>query len=154
MKTSQMKILGAALSLAGSLWFSSSVLAHDGWGYRHRDAYNSYPNRYERSYRYGSPYTRYDRRYYRSGRPYWQRNRERGEYGALGHKYNKAMNRLERQEREAREKAYRKYGDNPADPRYRERQREIAEKYTHKRYKVERNTAKERAELYRDFYDR
>jgi hypothetical protein len=64
------------------------------------------------------------------------------------------MNRLERQEREAREKAYRKYGGNVADSRYRERQREIAEKYAHKRDKVERNTAKERAENYRGFYDR
>jgi hypothetical protein len=58
------------------------------------------------------------------------------------------MNRLDRQEAEARAKAYRKsYGD-PA--RYRERMAKIDRKYSYKRYKVERNTARD----YRKLSDR
>jgi hypothetical protein len=57
----------------------------------------------------------------------------------LQYDYAKAMRRLERQEAEARAKAYRK-ADNPAE--YRDRLAKLERKYAHKRYKVERNTAR------------
>jgi hypothetical protein len=65
--------------------------------------------------------------------------------GRLNEKYDKAMRRLDRQEAEARAKAYRKSDGNPY--RYRERLAEIDRKYDHKRYKVERNTAKDYGKL-------
>jgi len=57
------------------------------------------------------------------------------------------MNRLDQQEREAREKAYRKYGGDMSNPKYREQMAKIDRKYDHKRYKVERNTAKDYRKL-------
>ena len=56
--------------------------------------------------------------------------------------YAKAMNRLERQEREAREKVYRKYDGRIGRPGFQEKMAQIDRKYAHKRWKVERNTAK------------
>jgi len=61
------------------------------------------------------------------------------------------MHRLDRQEREAQEKAYRKYGGNINDPRYRERLEEIDRKYDYKRGKVERNLRKEHDRFHRDW---
>ena len=66
--------------------------------------------------------------------------------GRLSEKYNKAMQRLDRQEYEARAKAYRKSQGDPS--RYSEQMAKIEQKYEHKRYKVERNTAKEYRHLY------
>ena len=53
-------------------------------------------------------------------------------------------------EREAEEKAYRKYDGNVQDPRYREAQRKIDQKYDHKRGKVEGNLGKD----HRKYHDR
>jgi hypothetical protein len=69
------------------------------------------------------------------------RSRYQERIGRLDSKYAKAMNRLDRQEDEARAKAYRKsYGD---PVRYREQMARIDRKYGYKRYKVERNTARD-----------
>jgi hypothetical protein len=65
--------------------------------------------------------------------------------GRLNEKYDKAMRRLERQEYEAKAKAYRKSQGDPS--RYREQMAKIERKYEQKRYKVERNTAKEHRHL-------
>jgi hypothetical protein len=129
MRTHEKTALVAALSLAGGLWLTPMAFAHD-------DYYNRSSHRYTDSYRgyYGND---------------WQR----GERAELHHKYDKAMNRLARQEREAREKAYRKYGGDRSDPRYRERLAEIDRKYDQKRWQVERNTGKERRELSREYRD-
>jgi len=58
------------------------------------------------------------------------------------------MRRLDRQEREAEEKLQRKYHGNSDDPRYREAQRKIDQKYDHKREKVDRNLGKNHREYH------
>lgn len=80
--------------------------------------------------------------YYR-GRENRYRYQER--IGRLDGKYAKAMSRLDRQQYEATAKAYRKsHGDSF---RYSEQMAKIDRKYGYKRYKVERNTAKDYRKL-------
>lgn len=80
---------------------------------------------------------------YERGRDHRYRYQERR--GRLDSKYAKAMNRLDRQESEARAKAYRKsYGDSV---RYRKQMAKIDRKYGYKRYKVERNIARDYRKL-------
>jgi hypothetical protein len=116
--------------LATVLWMTPLASAHDDYRYHERrPAWSS-----------AAPYRHFDSSRY----PDWY-GRDRYDYGrsqAYGEnrwKYNKAMDRLARQEREAREKAYRKYGGNLHDSRFREQLAEIDRKYDHKRDKVERN---------------
>jgi hypothetical protein len=87
---------------------------------------------------YGSyPYDSY------RGRDSRYRYQER--LGSLNEQYDKAMRRLDRQEYEASTKAYRKsYGD---PSRYSEQMAKIDRKYGYKRYKVERNTARDYRKL-------
>ena len=80
--------------------------------------------------------------YYR-GRDNRYRYQER--IGRLDGKYAKAMSRLDRQQYEASAKAYRKHYGNPS--RYSEEMAKIDRKYGYKRYKVERNTAKDYRKL-------
>ncbi len=86
--------------------------------------------------------------YYGGG--YYSGRSHEEEHEHLEHKYDKAMNRLDRQEREAEEKALRKSGGNPNDPRYREADRKIDQKYDYKRGKVERNLNREHQDFHRD----
>ena len=108
-----------------------------------------------RSRGYSDPYSSpYEEPYrYDEGR-YYDRGRSNGNRLArLEAKYEKAMRRLDRQEREALDKAYRKYRGDQSHPGYRERLAKIQRKYSHKRDKVERNTAKEYRKITRR-YDR
>ena len=98
-----------------------------GYGRPTLDPYRPSPGDYNRAQ---------DRRY---------RYQERSQ--RLESKYAKAMNRLGRQEAEARAKAYSKYYGDPV--RYRKQMEKIDRKYNHKRYKVERNTARNYRKLSR-----
>jgi hypothetical protein len=118
--------------------------------------YDPYPSDPRGSYSpfpgIGDPYgygrQGYDRRDY--DRRDYDRRYERRD--GLQNKYGKAMNRLDRQEREAREKAYRDYQRGKISPgKFRDRMGDIGRKYSHKRDKVERNTAKDYRKLDRRF---
>lgn len=126
-----------------------------------------------RGYGYGSPYRAYDSYYggggyydpyYGNRVPYYSGtydNRSHGElHRDLEHdanrveqKYEKGMHRLDRQEAEAREKATRRFGGNPADPRYQDALENIDRKYDHKREKVDNLRGKGYRKLDREHGD-
>jgi|GEM_PF-2822881 len=112
-----------------------------------------------RGYGYGFPYSSIYEPYYGGGGGYYDPyygNRLPYYYGTYDNrshrelhrdfeheaanverKYDKGMQRLDRQEQEAREKAARRFGGNPADPRYQNELNKIDRKYDHKREKVD-----------------
>jgi hypothetical protein len=126
------------LLLPGNTYGPNSRPYPDGFGNdRYPDRSRGYSDPYSSPYGYEEPYRRDEGRYY---------DRERGDGDRLGRleaKYEKAMRRLDRQEREALDKADRKYRGDRSHPGYRERLATIQRKYSHKRDKVEHNTAKE-----------
>jgi hypothetical protein len=119
-------VLGAPAGAPGALSGGYGLSPYDPYD---PSAYDPYQNG-----RYGSygapPY--YD--------VYRDRERRYRSERQVQYDYEKAMRRLDRQEAEARAKAYRKSRGNPE--RYYDRMAKIERKYAHKRYKVERNTAR------------
>jgi hypothetical protein len=65
------------------------------------------------------------------------------QHAQLQKEYDRAMDRLARQERAAQKRAYRRYGGDTADPRYRRLMAAIDRKYDRKRAQVERQLARE-----------
>jgi len=129
-------MLGTALFTAGC------GPAYSGRGYGYDSSYNSiYDSFYGRGGGYYDPYygnpwpysyDTYDNRSHR------QVHRDlEGDADRVEQKYDKGMRRLDRQEQEAREKAARRYGGNPSDPRYQNELNKIDRKYDHKREKVD-----------------
>jgi hypothetical protein len=153
--------MGTTLFLAGC----DPSLGRGGYGHSYDPYYNeggarTYDPYYSGGNYYGggydartySPYGNggyYDDRSHREVHRDLERAHE-AEHEQLEHKYDKAMNRLNRQEREAEEKALRKSGGNPNDPRFQDTHRKIDQKYDAKREQVEHNLHKDHREFHKD----
>lgn len=152
MKLYPTKTLLSALPLLGVLWLAPPVSADD-WGSGRGDAYRpSSSDPY-----YGSDYRRdrysggYDYVYRDDDRVYDRlRDKHEEQHNKLENKYERKMDRLAEREQKALRKAYRKHDGNIADSDFQERQAEIAEKYSRKRNKVERNLSERHREGHRD----
>ena len=131
-----------SLMLGTVLFTAGCGPAYSGPGYGYGSSYNSiYDSFYGRGGGYYDPYygnpwpysyDTYDNRSHR------QVHRDlEGDADRVEQKYDKGMQRLDRQEQEAREKAARRYGGNPSDPRYQNELNKIDRKYDHKREKVD-----------------
>ena len=127
-------IFCAALPLISGLWFSLTATAHaDDW--EHQQAYDRRDE--GRSYDYKDSHRLVHRNL----------GEEHAEQHArLNSEYHKAMNQLTHEEQKARDRVWSKYRGNTSDPRLREAQRKIAEKFADKRQQVERRLAHEHIE--------
>jgi len=141
-------ILGVALFTVGC------GSAYGGRGYGYDSSYRSYDAYYGGSGGYYDPYYTNRVPYYRGtyddrSHKELHRDLERDSY-RVEQKYEKGMQRLDRQEQEAREKAARRFGGNPADPRYQESLNKIDQKYDYKREKVDKLRDKDYRKLDRE----
>src|SRR5262245_21062897 len=116
----------AALPPVGALWLVFPASADDNWwGYGRDSCRPSYSDRYD------------DSGYYARGRYDDLNDRHLEQHNKLENRYEQNMDRPAEKEQKALRKAYRKHDGNMADPDFRERQGEIAEKYARKRDNVE-----------------
>jgi hypothetical protein len=157
MQLQSTKTLLTALLLVSALWLVPSVSADDDWwrsrqdSYRPSDTDRYYDSNYRRD-RYSGRYDDSDRN---DGRIYDKlRDKHEEQHNKLENKYDRKMDRLTEKEQKALRKANRKHDGDIANPRFQERQGEIAEKYARKRNKVERNLGERHREGHRDLTKR